>query len=380
MVDDISANFIRANDYMTRVVKLYFLVPRINLQVASLIHINGEIWICDSGLNDGGEMLLEYLLRLRSNVVPAEYANDENCKLCVNAYISHFHSDHVRGLMNHIMQSPYIVVEDVYTSKPETDPAMRPATGNYDKWLEISGEYAEKHGTRICELEWGEHVHIDIGHSGATIDLYAAITDWSIKYENADGTHGLHARLLAYEQDRGVEFAHLFAQNLNSTWAVVNYGKNRLFFTADYSGFGNSTLTPTMDDHGRENFTHVDILMYPNHGCARYSKMLVDVSTRHIPCLPHPSGRYASIPNSLWPRRTAKRREASSTARITVSLRPCLMAAAFPLTARLTNGRTLPSFVPTLCPQNERYRAKNNIKASKSLVSFNRQRDFCTFY
>ena len=274
------SNGVRANDCMVRDGKLRYFMPRMTHMLASLFTANGEIWVCDSGLSKGGQALDDYLMDIRRKAV-AELGideSDESLKIAINASLSHYHSDHIAGMFKIMMKNPFIAIEKIYISTPETDPEMRHFTGNNVTWLKAIDEYLPGKSTFYYEVPWGKHVRLDLENIDAVLDLYPAFEDHTTIYLKEDGSPDYSRGFWNIVALRDEAHAKVLAQNYNSTWMVIRYGENSIFIPADYSGFDDTCLTPTLDYYGRENFENIDILTYPHHGVARFSPMLTDVT------------------------------------------------------------------------------------------------------
>lgn len=274
------SNGIRANDLMPRDDKLRYHMPKMTHMLASLFTANGEIWICDSGLTAGGNALNDFLMDIRRRAA-AELGideADESLKIAINAHLSHYHSDHIAGMFKVMMKNPFIAIEKIYISTPETDPDMRHFTGNNIKWKNAVAEYLPGKSTFYYEIPWGKHIRLELENINALLDLYPAFEDHTTIYLKEDGAPDYSRGFWNIVALRDEAHAKVLAQNYNSTWAVIRYGRNSIFITADYSGFDDTCMAPTLDYYGRENFTDIDILTYPHHGVARFSPLLSDVT------------------------------------------------------------------------------------------------------
>lgn len=274
------SNGIRANDAMVRDNKLRYFMPKMTHMLGSLFTANGEIWICDSGLSKGGQELDNYLMELRRQAAEKLGIDeaDESLKIAANAHLSHYHSDHIAGMFKIMMKNPFIAFEKIYISTPETDPEMRHFTGNNVTWLKAVDEYLPGKSTYYYEVPWGKHIRLDLENIEAVLDLYPAYEDHTTIYLKEDSSPDYSRGYWNIVALRDEAHAKVLAQNYNSTWTVIRYGKNSIFITADYSGFDDTCLTPTLNYYGRENFENVDILTYPHHGVARFSPLLSDVA------------------------------------------------------------------------------------------------------
>jgi hypothetical protein len=274
------SNGIRANDTMVRDDKLRYYMPKMTHMLGSLFTANGEIWICDSGLSKGGQELDNYLMELRRQAAEQLGIDeaDESLKIAANAHLSHYHSDHIAGMFKIMMKNPFIAFEKIYISTPETDPEMRHFTGNNVTWLKAVDEYLPGKSTYYYEVPWGKHIRLELENIEAVLDLYPAYEDHTTIYLKEDGSPDYSRGYWNIVALRDEAHAKVLAQNYNSTWTVIRYGKNSIFITADYSGFDDTCLTPTLNYYGRENFENVDILTYPHHGVARFSPLLSDVA------------------------------------------------------------------------------------------------------
>lgn len=274
------SNGIRANDTMVRDDKLRYFMPKMTHMLASLFTANGEIWVCDSGLSKGGHALDDYLMDIRRNACKelGIDESDESLKIAINAHLSHYHSDHIAGMFKILMKNRFIAIEKIYISTPETDPEMRHFTGNNITWKNAVAEYLPGKSTFYYEIPWGKHIRLDLENIDAVLDLYPATEDHTTIYLKEDGTPDYSRGFWNIVALRDEAHAKVLAQNYNSTWAVIRYGENSIFITADYSGFDDTCLAPTLDYYGRENFENIDILTYPHHGVARYTRMMTDVT------------------------------------------------------------------------------------------------------
>ena len=274
------SNGLRANDFMVRDDKLHYFMPQMTHMLGSLFTANGEIWICDSGLSKIGEVLNDYLMDIRKKAADelGIDESDESLKIAINAHLSHYHSDHIAGMFKIMMKNPCIAIEKIYCSTPETDPEMRHFTGNNVKWNEAVTEYLPGKSTYYYEVPWGKHVRLDLENINAVLDLYPAFEDHTTIYLKEDGSPDYSRGYWNIVALRDEAHAKVLAQNYNSTWVVIRYGENSIFISGDYSGFDDTCLAPTLDYYGRENFENIDILTYPHHGVARYSKLLTDVT------------------------------------------------------------------------------------------------------
>lgn len=273
------SNGIRANDCMVRDGKLRYFMPKMTHMLASLFTANGEIWVCDSGLSKGGQALDDYLMDIRRAAEGLGIdEGDESLKIAINAHLSHYHSDHIAGMFKILMKNPFIAIEKIYISTPETDPEMRHFTGNNVTWLKAIDEYLPGKSTFYYEVPWGKHIRVDLENLDALIDLYPAFEDHTTVYLKEDGSPDYSRGFWNIVALRDEAHAKVLAQNYNSTWAVIRYGENSIFIPADYSGFDDTCLAPTLEYYGRKNFENIDILTYPHHGVARYTPMMTDVT------------------------------------------------------------------------------------------------------
>lgn len=275
--EEYKTNGIRANDFAVHDDTFNYHVPQMYHAAAGILWINGEVWVCDGG-NRNDTFTTEYLLELRKEFLGdkyEQYAEDTSCKLAINIYITHYHIDHIGTLMNSIYKNDYIVAEDIYTPEFESVEERRPP--ELAEYLQKYTEYEARVGSRHHAVPFGEHIQIEFKNSSATLDLYAAIIDWSIEVYLDNGTKNIRTGWW-YMYAMKEASAKTLAQNCNSMWGKFTYGESSILFTGDTYDNNANVITPMLEYYGIENFD-VDILIYLHHGHTRYSTALYDAAT-----------------------------------------------------------------------------------------------------
>lgn len=231
-----------------------------------------EVLLIDGGLATG-KALLE-LVGLRKEILTRaglqSEAKNGNYKLDITLLISHFHSDHVRELINGVLTSKFLRVTAAYMPQA----TALDTSGRYDNSINsdldnrpgVLSALKNRHAdAEIHEVGWGDVMVVPM--SVGELTLYASPVDWGTP-EYAE-----RAEKIYYSGDPAKRYSDMpmAVLNANCLWMRFAYGGHSILFTGDVmkktEGSNNESLDLFIEQYGEA--LRSDIVKFPHHGLSR---------------------------------------------------------------------------------------------------------------
>lgn len=242
---------------------------------AFIIQYGEEIFTIDGGM-EGTHYFNDHLMKMRTELLKdhPELIEDPSCKLKITAIISHYHTDHVCGLLDPVMSNEYISVDKIYDGAPlNVDPAIDEISRNGDAAYrpKLAKLIAEHHqGCEVIDIDFGKEnilkFHTNSGlENEVEFTLLPASANWS------------RGERYAYMQKYYdiVEKPHrtnVYNINSSSIWVHIKLGKNTFLFTGDTIKRRDDLCDEALDEMTAlyvDEYSPVTVLKYVHHGIKR---------------------------------------------------------------------------------------------------------------
>ncbi len=242
---------------------------------AFILQYGKEIFTIDGGM-EGTHYFNDHLMKMRAELLKdhPELIDDSSCKLRITCIISHFHTDHVCGLLDNVIPNEYISISAIYYGGPlRVDPEIDKISRNGDVIYRARLEEiipALRPDCKLTEIDFGkEHTIKFCTNSGLEHEVeftcLPASADWSLgeRYKYMQEYYDI------------VEKPHrtnIYTINSSSIWVHVRLGKNTFLFTGDTIKRRDDLCDEALDEMTAlyvDEYSPVTVLKYVHHGINR---------------------------------------------------------------------------------------------------------------
>ena len=236
-----------------------------------------EVYLIDGGIH-GSYHAIKFLLDFRRRLTNKNLAMaiDSACKLKINLVVSHFHNDHVEALIESILPSPYLDIDNVYLPDvcgvPEEFNKIAKNGDRYyrNKIYEQLDKYHPNHKVHI--IPFGkENVLRFKSNTGLAKEVNFTI--YPLPFDPGEADY-LEFMIESYKKD-GVRMdyhAYTYALNAASIWLKAEFAGRSFLFTGDTMKRSTELHNEALDfmlEAYRDEVYGVDVLKYIHHGFAR---------------------------------------------------------------------------------------------------------------
>lgn len=257
--------------------KVAFLAPPSDQKKsdAFVIQYGQEIFTVDGGM-EGTHYFNDYLMKTRAELLEGhpELIEDTSCKLRITCIISHFHTDHVCGLLDDVIPNEYISISTIYYGGPlNVDPEINKISRNGDviyraRLEKIIPEL--RPDCKLIEVDFGkEHMLKFRTNSGLEHEV-----EFTCLPASADWSQGERYEYMREYYDI-IEKPHrtnVYTINSSSIWLHIRLGKNTFLFTGDTIKRRDDLCDEALDEMAAlyvDEYSPVTVLKYVHHGIKR---------------------------------------------------------------------------------------------------------------
>ncbi len=284
---------------------------------AFLVEYDGEFTLIDGGM-PGVPAAVNYLKSIRASLLSEhpELLDDENCKLRINWFISHFHVDHVGHPLEEVITCPFIKIARI-VAPPDTtiDQKYNPEdTDGDEKYRPILADAIEKYCPDV------ERIDIPFGKENMREWKNGRLTSAFLPppYDGGIGDRFFKVVIGGYYKgDDTNPMIPVATVNSGAAWHYFKLGRHSFLFTGDsmqrltdeYKA-ANGGLQEAGDDMKEaygDYLGHVSVVKFLHHGLVRdlATPLVLSFKPGWIVC----SSEYATAPDYIkknYPRCRAK--------------------------------------------------------------------------
>lgn len=242
---------------------------------AFILQYGKEIFTVDGGM-DGTHYFNDSLMKMRAELLKdhPELIEDPSCKLKITCIISHYHTDHVCGLLDPVMSNEYVAIDAVYQGAPlNIDPEINKISKSGDEiYRPRLAKLIAEHNPecKIVDIGFGkEHMLKIQTHSGleheVELTFLPASADWGV------GERYTYMQKY-YDIVEKPHRTNVYTMNSASVWLHVKLGKNTFLFTGDTIKRRDDLCDEALDEMTElyvDEYSPVTVLKYVHHGIKR---------------------------------------------------------------------------------------------------------------
>lgn len=282
-----------ANDFAPRdgILRLHCLSHEEEIVKADsfLLEFNGKLWLIDGGMS-GSSVTRDYLDALRVRWLMSAPAGTENddVRLKLDWFVSHFHVDHAAAMIDMILPSGIVELGTLYLP-PDSAYTPRPGGRGLDgdeKYRPLLAEALDKFGTgreKIINIDFGEENILRFTSAGGDIEF----TVYPPPFDGGIGGRLEYMVNNYYGGDYTNKMVPVAAVNSCCIWIKVVFREKSFLFTGDLMKRQSDLDNEATDEMVRTyagDIGKVNLLKFVHHGGNRDAAvpLMMSFGAEHI--------------------------------------------------------------------------------------------------